>query len=185
MNLVTRPEASEHAAYYGRYISLVPDGDILAILREQGPRTKALFSGITEQQGNFRYAPEKWSIKQVFGHLIDAERIFAYRALRISRNDQTPIEGFEQNDYVANAPFENCKLTDLLDEYTAVRNATVLLFRNVGQEAWPRQGTASNYPVTVRALAYIIAGHELHHYRVLQEKYLSRLREAGKSFVQS
>lgn len=179
MNLAARPEASEYGAYYGRYISLVPDGDILAILREQGPRTRASFSGITEQQGDFSYAPGKWSIKQMFGHVIDAERIFAYRALRISRNDPTPIEGFEQDGYVAHAPFANCKLTDLLDEYTAVRNATVLLFRNLGQEAWPRQGTASNHPVTVRALAYIIAGHELHHYRVLQEKYLSKLREAG------
>jgi hypothetical protein len=181
---VSRPESSEHAPYYGRYISLVPDGDIVAGLREQGRRTKALFSGITEHQGEFRYAPGKWTINQMFGHMIDAERIFSYRALRISRGDKTPIEGFEQDEYVAGGPFEICKLTDLLDEYTAVRNATVPLFRNLGQEAWSRTGVASNNGVTVRALAYIIAGHELHHCQVLQERYLSQLRE-GKSVAKS
>lgn len=177
MNLSTKPAPSEYGVYYGRYISLVPEGDILGALREQSSRTKALFSGITDEQGAFRYEASKWSIKQMFGHMIDAERIFAYRALRIARNDKTPIEGFEQDDYVSNAWFDRRKVTELLDEYTAVRNATVLLFRNLEEEAWTRKGTASNNPVSVRALAYIIAGHELHHYKVLEERYLSKLRQ--------
>ena len=131
-----------------------------------------LLSGRTEADGEIRYAPEKWSLKEVLGHVNDTERIMSYRALRIARNDATPIEGFEQDDYVGNGPFGQRPLSDLIEDYIAVRRATVSLFRNLDEAAWTRRGVANKNEVTVRALAYIIAGHELHHRRIIEEKYL-------------
>jgi hypothetical protein len=170
---IAPPETSEYAPYYGRYISLVKSDDILASLQQQMPATKALLSSLSEREANFRYAPDKWSIKQVFGHLIDSERIFAYRALRIARADQIPMEGFEQDDYVRSGNFENRTMPDLLEEYETVRAATLTLFRNFDTPAWSRRGVANNNQVTVRAAAYIIAGHELHHMQIVKDRYLS------------
>jgi hypothetical protein len=167
-----RPEPGEYAPYYHRYISLVPGPDILGAFDEQRRQTLLLLSGRTDEDGNFRYAPDKWSLKEVLGHLNDTERIFAYRALRIARNDPTPIEGFEQDDYVRNGPFARRPLEDLIEDYIAVRRSTVSLFRNLDEAAWTRRGTANKNEITVRALAYIIAGHELHHRRMMEEKYL-------------
>jgi hypothetical protein len=171
-----RPQPGEFAAYYDRYISLVPDagagGDILAVLEEQRRQMLLLLCGRSEADGEFRYAPGKWSLKEVVGHINDAERIFSYRALRISRGDKTPMESFEQDDYVRNGPFGHNSLSDLIEDYIAVRRATISLFRGLDDAAWSRRGTASNNEVTVRALAYIIAGHELHHRRIIEEKYL-------------
>jgi len=121
--------------------------------------------------GNFRYAPDKWTVKELLGHINDAERIFAYRALRIARGDQTPIEAFEQDDYVRIAGFNRCSLESLVEDYIAVRRATMALLRNLDAEAWTRRGIANKNEVTVRALAYIIAGHNLHHRRILEERY--------------
>ena len=167
-----RPQSGEYAPYYDRYISLVPGNDVLAALDDQRRRMLLLLSGRTEADGDLRYAPEKWSLKEVLGHINDTERIMSYRALRISRSDATPIEGFEQDDYVRNGPFGRRPLADLIEDYIAVRRATVSLFRNLDEAAWTRRGIASKNEVTVRALAYIIAGHELHHRRILEEKYL-------------
>jgi len=167
-----RPQPGENAPYYDRYISLVPGNDILAALDEQRRQTLLLLCGRTEADGDLRYAPDKWSLKEVLGHLNDTERIMSYRALRISRGDQTPIEGFEQDDYVRNGPFGRTSLPDLIEDYIAVRRATISLFRNLDDEAWTRRGTANKNEVTVRALAYLIAGHELHHRRIIEEKYL-------------
>jgi DinB superfamily len=171
-----RPQPGEYAPYYDRYVSLVPKGDsgidILSTLDDQRRQTLLLLCGRTEADGDFRYAPGKWSLKEVLGHLNDTERIFSYRALRISRADKTPIEGFEQDDYVRNGPFGNTSLADLIEDYIAVRRATISLFRSLDEPAWSRRGTASNNEVTVRALAYIIAGHELHHRRIIEEKYV-------------
>lgn len=177
MNPVTPPETSEYAPYYDRYISLVKDNDILAALQAQNIRS--VLGSVSETQGNLRYAPGKWSIKQVLGHMIDTERIMAYRALRIARGDQTPIEGFEQDDYARNGPFEHCRMDDLLQEFAAVRSATVWLFRSLDREAWGRRGVANKNEITARALAYVIAGHELHHLQILKDKYLPLLRQAG------
>jgi DinB family protein len=179
MAAIAAPETSEYAPYYSRYISLVKGDDILAALREQLPQTKALLSSISDQQGNFRYAPEKWSIKQVLGHLIDSERIFAYRALRIARADQIPMEGFEQDDYVRSGGFENRTISDLLEEYAVVRSASLALFQNLDPAAWSRRGVANNNEITLRAAAYIIAGHELHHRQILNDKYLPALTRAS------
>jgi len=171
-NAYLRPQSGEYAPYYDRYISLVPGNDILPAFDEQRRQMLLLLSGCTETDGDLRYAPDKWSLKEVVGHLNDTERIMSYRALRIARGDATPIEGFEQDDYVRNAPFARRPLEDLIEDYIAVRRATVSLFRNLDEPAWSRRGVANKNEVTVRALAYIIAGHELHHRKILEEKYL-------------
>ena len=129
--------------------------------------------GRSEADGDNRYLPEKWSVKEVLGHIIDTERIMAYRALRIARGDKTPIEGFEQDDYVRNGPFGHCRLSDLVEEFMHVRRATVAMFRNLDEPAITRKGVANKHEVTARALAYIIAGHELHHRRIVEEKYFA------------
>ncbi len=167
-----RPQPGENAPYYDRYISLVPGNDVLAALDEQRREMLLLLSGRTEADGDLRYAPGKWSLKEVLGHINDGERILSYRALRIARGDQTPIEGYEQDDYVRNGPFGQDSLSSLIEDYIAVRRATVSLFRNLDEAAWTRRGVANKNEVTVRALAYIIAGHELHHRGILEEKYL-------------
>jgi hypothetical protein len=167
-----RPQPGENAPYYDRYISMVPGNDVLGAFDEQRRQTLLLFSGRSEDDGNLRYAPEKWSLKEVLGHINDTERIMSYRALRISRGDATPIEGYEQDDYVRNAPFARRPLADLIEDYIAVRRATISLFRNLDEAAWTRRGTANKNEVTVRALAYLIAGHELHHRKIIEDKYL-------------
>ena len=170
---IAPPEISEYAPYYSRYITLVKSDDIVGTLQKQVHTTQALLSSLSEAQANFRYAPDKWTIKQVLGHLIDSERIFAYRALRIARADQIPMEGFEQDDYVRSGNFETRTMSDLLEEYETVRAATLTLFRNLDPAAWSRRGVANNNEITVRAAAYIIAGHELHHVQIVKDRYLS------------
>ena len=167
-----RPGADEHAPYYSRYVSRVPDGDIIATLRTQIAATLELLRGIPEGKSLTRYAPDKWSVRQVVGHMCDTERIFAYRALRIARNDPTALPGFEQDDYVSTARSDDRTLASLCDELEAVRRATLFVFEPLNDEELMRRGTASGNPVSVRALAYITAGHELHHVAILRERYL-------------
>jgi uncharacterized damage-inducible protein DinB len=169
--LALAPEASEYNPYYGRYISLVKTENIITTLRTQIEDTLAILKRVDGAKADYRYAPGKWSLKQVLGHMSDSERIFAYRALRISRNDKTPMAGFEQDDYVRYGPFENIGWAELVEEFAAVRRATLPVFAMLPEEAWSRRGTASGYEVSVRALAFIIAGHELHHRNILREKY--------------
>jgi len=171
---IARPEPGEYNPYYERYISLVSGSDILGTLDAQRRQMMLLLSGRDESDGDFRYSTDKWNAKEVLGHVCDAERIFAYRALRIARGDQTPTEGFEQDDYVKNGPFARRPLEDLVEDYIAVRRATLTLFRNLDEAAWTRRGVANKSEITVRALAYIIAGHELHHRRILEEKYFAQ-----------
>jgi hypothetical protein len=173
-----RPQPTEYAAYYEKYVSLVPGTDILGVLEAQGMLMTQLLGARSEREGNFRYAPDKWTVKEVVGHITDTERIFAYRALRISRNDKTPIEGFEQDDYVKNGGFNDRTLVDLAGEFSQVRGATLALFLGLGGDAWQRRGVANKNEVTVRALAFIVAGHELHHRRILEEKYLPAIPRA-------
>lgn len=169
---IARPEPGEYAPYYDRYISLVTATDILGTLESQRREMMLLLSGRDDSDGDFRYAPDKWTAKEVLGHICDCERIFAYRALRISRGDRTPIEGFEQDDYVRNTPQR--PLADVIDDYLAVRRATLTLFRNLDEQGWLRRGIANKNEVSVRALAWITAGHELHHRRILEEKYFRK-----------
>ena len=167
-----RPDPSEYAPYYGRYIEQIPEGSILDLLRTQVRGTLELLRSLPESKGDHRDAPGKWNIKQVVGHVIDGERVFSYRALRFGRGDTTELPGFEENDYAREGGFDARTLRHLADELECVRHATVLLYEGFGEESWVRKGIASSNPVTVRALAYIIAGHERHHVRILREKYL-------------
>jgi hypothetical protein len=169
--LSTRPAPTEYAPFHARYIDLVPQGDVFAILAQQREDALAVLAKIPEAKGNVRYAPGKWSIKEVVGHIIDSERIFAYRALRFGRNDATPLPGFEQDDYVRSGNFDACSLHDLAEELGLVRQATVAMLRHFGSDVWDRRGTANKAEVSVRALAYIIAGHERHHMDILRTKY--------------
>jgi hypothetical protein len=164
------PEASEYPPYAAVYVDLVPEGNILHLLASQVEDTVALLQPIDPER---TYAPGKWTVRQVAGHIIDTERVFAYRALRTARNDATPMAGFEQDDYVRFGPFDHCSLTDLLDEFRIVRAASIALYRNLTPESWMRKGVANQFPVTVRGLAYVTAGHELHHVKILREKYLA------------
>jgi len=173
-----RPATGEYASFYETYVSLVLGDDVLGALETQRVQTAHLLTARSEREGNFRYAPGKWSVKEVVGHLSDTERIWAYRALRIARADATPLSGFEQDDYVRSGGFAERTLADLAEEFAAVRVANVAMFRALTPEAWTRRGSANKSEVTVRALAYIIAGHELHHRRVLEEKYFPAIPRA-------
>ncbi|PYX28931.1 MAG: DinB family protein [Acidobacteria bacterium] len=166
-----RPQSDEYSPYYERYISLVGSEDVIGLLERQAPETATLFKSASDK-AEFRYAPGKWTVKEMLGHLNDTERIMTYRALRIARGDKTPIEGFEQDDYVRDGNFGQRTLADLIEEFADVRTATLALFRNLDAEAGLRRGIANKNEVSARALAYIIAGHELHHRRSLKAKYL-------------
>jgi hypothetical protein len=167
-----KPDPAEYLPYYGRYISLVPDGDVLSTLAREMRESQAILAAIPAAVGSYRYAPEKWSVNEMIGHMIDTERIFSVRALRFSRGDTSPLPGFEQDDYVRNASFDSYPLSELAAELETVRRSTLFLFRHLTEDAWMRKGVASNAEITVRALAYIIAGHELHHRGILRSRYL-------------
>lgn len=165
------PKAGEYAPYYAGYVSLAPGGDLLAHLERQGGETAAAVRALTPAQAELRYAPGKWSALEVVGHLADSERVFAYRALRIGRGDATPLAGFDQDAYVPEGRFDGRPAVALAEEFESVRRATLTLLRGLPAEAWMRRGTANDKPVTVRALAYILAGHELHHLGILRSRY--------------
>ena len=168
----TKPAPTEHAREFSQYVALVTEGDIIQTLEQQIENSLSLFRSIPSDKANFRYAPDKWSVKQLLGHLIDSERIFSYRALCFARNDQTPLPGYEQNDYVREGDFDSRNLADMAEEFATVRRATIQLFRPLNETEWLRRGKANENDVSVRALAYIIAGHELHHMGVLRSRYL-------------
>jgi hypothetical protein len=168
----SRPSASEYAPYYDKYVQRVPDDDIVAVLRNQIADTAALLRTAPPDRADGAYAPGKWTLKEVVGHMIDVERVMSYRALRFSRNDATDLPGFEENAFVANSNFSRRTLSDLVDELEAARVATVHLAKHIDADALMHQGTANNTVVSVRGLLYIIAGHELHHAALIRERYL-------------
>ena len=173
-----RPAKDEYAPHQETYVSLVSGSDILDVLRAQLLQSTALFSGRSEREGDFRYARNKWSVKEVIGHIADTERIFAYRAVRIARGDRTPLAGFEQDDYVREGCFNERELPDLVEEFVDVRRASLAFFRSLDAKAWSSRGVANQWEVTVRALAFIIAGHEIHHRRILAELYFPAIPRA-------
>jgi uncharacterized damage-inducible protein DinB len=168
-----KPNANEYAAFYHTYVGKVSDGEIVALLNKQTTSTLAVLKGISEEKALYRYAEGKWSIKELLNHIIDAERVFAYRALRVGRGDQTLLPGFSQDDYVAAFDADARSMKDLVAEFESVRSATVSLFQSFTDEALMRLGIASDNPVSVRALGFIILGHELHHVMILKERYLA------------
>ena len=167
-----RPPASEYAPYQAGYVASVPDGDIFEILSRQGTHFPDLLRSIGEARGEHRYAPDKWTIKEMVGHVNDTERVFSYRALRFARGDETPLASFEQDQYVGPGNFNARTLASLADEFAHVRAATLDLYYHLDPEALARQGSASGFVVSVRAMAYVIAGHVAHHERILRERYL-------------
>lgn len=172
--MLTRPAAAEHAPYYGTYISLVPaDGDVRDHLRAQLPETIAMLSGVDDARASRGYGPGKWTLKESLLHVIDAERVFAYRLLRIARGDATPLPGFEQDDWVPHSGANSRSVASLLLELATVRASTLQLMDSLDAAAWARRGTASDKSVTARAIAYIISGHERHHQRIFRERYLA------------
>jgi DinB superfamily len=170
--MTARPNESDAAPYYFTYINQIGDGDIVAILQSQIDDTRPLFARVSETMSLHRYAPEKWTIRQVLGHVNDAERMFAFRALWFARGLPDPLPSFDQNIAVGHAASNETSWAAHIDEFQRVRLTTVSLFANLPAEAWSRTGTASGNVFTVRALAYIIAGHLLHHAAILRERYL-------------
>ena len=170
---MNRPNTNEYDPYYNTYVSLVEGDEVMPVLEGQLDDLRALFVGLPEEKGTFSYGEGKWTIKELLSHLIDGERIFAYRILRISRGDQTPIEGFEQDGYIENSNANNRSFKDLIDELDHQRNANLHMLRNLPEEAAGRIGIASDKAVSVRALTYIMAGHIEHHIRILQDRYIA------------
>ena len=169
---MNRPEKSEYAEFYAGYVSLAEESDVVSALQTQLTEIEILFAEMATEKADFRYAPGKWSVKELLGHMIDAERVFSYRALRISRGDKTPLHGFEENFYVENSNFRERKIADLLEEFLYLRQANVIFFKTLSEKAWNNVGTASNARISVRALAFIMVGHVRHHINILRARYL-------------
>lgn len=170
-SLLARPEATEFPSFYAGYVASIPDGDIRTIVRDEKEALAATLGSIPESRGGYRYAEGKWSIKTLIGHMIDAERIFSYRALRLARGDKTPLPGFEENSYAIAARSDERTVADLVSEMLDVRTSTIRLFDSLPDDAWDRSAMVSVGEVTVRALAYITVGHARHHLNVLRERY--------------
>jgi uncharacterized damage-inducible protein DinB len=170
--VITRPEATEFAPHYATYVNAVTGQDALPVLKAQRDTTARFLAAVPESRAGFRYAPGKWTLREVVGHLSDAERIFSYRLLRFARADATPLAGFDENTYVPAGEFERRSLAEVAAEFAAVRDATLALVQGLTAEALLRRGAASGKEISVRALAWTIAGHEAHHIRVLGERYI-------------
>ena len=170
--LCPRPAPSEIAESYREYVASVPEGDVFATLEKSLQETLDLVRSFGEERGDHRYAPGKWSVKEVIGHLADGESILSYRALCIARGDATPLPGYEENDYVARGGFDRRTLADIASEFALVRASSIALFRSIDAEAWELKGTANGVPFLARAFPWVVAGHELHHRIVLRERYL-------------
>ena len=171
-----RPQPSEYGEAYAHYLGAAPEGDLLAVLQAQAAEVAALFDTLAEAQGAYRYAPGKWSLKDLLQHLSDAERIFAYRILRLGRGDATPLPGFEEDDYAASAKADAHDLAALLADFLAAREATLALCRSLPEAAWNFKGTTSGKQITTRCIPYIIHGHAAHHLAVIRERYLPGLK---------
>jgi hypothetical protein len=166
-----RPRPDEYDEAFERYVSRVPEADVLAALERQPAELAAALAAVPPERERFRYAPGKWSIRDVAGHMLDSERVFGYRALCIARGEKASLPGFEENDYAASAGYDRRTLASILEEFAALRASHVLMLRHVDDEAWGHVGTANGLPITPRALAYVLAGHVRHHLAVLAEKY--------------
>ena len=173
---LTAPTPDEYAEFYAGYIRFAQARvDVLAALSKQIEEIKTSLGSLSDEQALFRDAPKEWSIKEVMGHLNDVERVFSYRLLRVSRNDPTPLPGFEQDDYVREAGFDRCAMHDLIQEFEYLRRANILAIENMREESSLRRGTASGFTVSARALIYMLVGHVDHHIASLNEKYLPAL----------
>ena len=172
--MIERPTEVEFAPFYAGYVALVPEADIVQVLESQAADLRQRTLAFIPAREQFRYAEGKWSVREVLGHVTDAERVFGYRAFCFSRGDENPLPGFDENDYVARSGFDRCSLADLVQEFDQLRDANLTVLRRLDDDAWRRTGTASGQPVSVRALAYIMAGHVRHHLHILSTRYQSK-----------
>jgi hypothetical protein len=170
---MNKPGPHEYDLYYDRYVSLVAGNDVMMVLDKQPADLRSLFRNVPDERGGYAYADGKWTIKELLSHIIDGERIFAYRLLRISRGDKTPIEGFEQDDYIENSNANNRTISELLDEFDLQRRSNMMLIRNLSEDGLSRIGTASERPISARAVIFILAGHVEHHVAILKQRYLT------------
>ena len=170
---MNRPAENEYLSYYNNYIKLVPQGNIVALMEKQNTQFCEYLAQVSEEKAGYRYAEGKWSLKEVIGHLIDVELIFLYRALRVSRNDQTLIPGFEQDDYVANGNYDEQDLSSLVEQFFHVRRSSVSLFKSFKDAMWTNTGNANGHTISTRAIAFIMVGHVIHHMQIIQKRYLS------------
>lgn len=168
---MSRPAATEYAPFYAGYVGLVPETDVVAALEEQKEELRRLARVVPEDLERHRYAEGKWSIREVVGHLVDGERVFGYRAFAFSRGERAPLPAFDENEYVAASPYDGVPLAELVGELVFVREANLAMLRRLHEAGWARVGTASGKPISVRALAFIMAGHPRHHLRILRERY--------------
>jgi hypothetical protein len=167
----SRPPESEYAPFFAGYVSLVPEPDVLAVLEAQPAELARLSSGVPSDREKFRYAEGKWTIRELVGHIVDSERIFGYRAFCISRGEQAPLPAFEENDYIRNSHYDRQPLGDLVSEFLALRGTNLAFLRQLENNDWERLGTSNKNPASVRALAFIMAGHVRHHFAVLRDRY--------------
>ncbi len=167
-----RPAAGEHVPYYSIYIDKVPDSNVVGMMAAQVDEVKALYQGLPPGKADFAYAPGKWTPKEILGHMTDTERVMSYRAMCFARNDPTPLPPFDENAWVPPARFGDRSVASLLDEWIAVRRASLAFFSTLTTEATARLGTASGHPMSVRAFAFVIPGHVRHHLGVIRERYL-------------
>ena len=168
---IDRPGENEYAPFYAGYVARVPETDILAALRAQPDELSRVASSVSEEKEHYRYGDEKWSVREIFGHLVDAERFFGHRAFCVSRGDATPLPGFDEQLYVSRAGHDSRPLSELVKDFSLLREANVRMLESLEASAWPLEGVANGVKVTVRALAYIMAGHARHHVAVLRERY--------------
>jgi hypothetical protein len=174
MSTMTAPDRTEAAEYYFRYIDQVPTGDIGEFLEAQAGDALALLNGISEEQSLTRYAPDKWSIRQVLNHVNDAERLFVFRAMWFARGFDSALPSFDQDVAVSTAGADDRSWRSHVDEFRAIRAGTLTFFQSLPPDAWTRRGVASGNPISVRALAYVTAGHVSHHVKIVRERYLPR-----------
>ena len=167
----SKPSPAEYSPYFGRYIDLVAQTDFVAVLAGQPAEYRALLGALSQDKAGFRYAPGKWTIREVVGHVIDAERVFGYRAMCIARGEAVSLPSFDENAYAARAEHDGRMLLDLLEEFMHVRRGHVALFEHLSQDAWERGGTVNQNAISVRGLAYIMTGHARHHAGILKERY--------------
>ena len=166
-----RPGTDEYDQGYSGYVGLVPESDVMPILRAQSDEIRRIAAGLAPERETYRYAPGKWSVRDILGHIADGERVFGYRALCISRGDQASLPGFDQDDYVATANFDSWTAAELAEDFARLRASNLALFEHLTPAQWSQAGLANEKPVTVRALAFIIAGHTRHHLGVLRDRY--------------
>jgi len=168
---IERPKENEYAPFYAGYVARVPETEILKVLFEQPKELKRVADSVVPDKERFRYAPDKWSVRELFGHLVDAERFFGHRAFCVSRGDATPLPGFDEKHYVLQSSYDSRSLAELVKDFSLLREANARLFENLEAATWPREGVANGAKVTVRALAYVMTGHVRHHLAVLRERY--------------